>query len=413
MTRVVRAQRPRLAVFVEYYLPGFRAGGPMRSISALAEQLGDEIDFYVVTRDRDEGSDTPYPGCPPGQWIAVGRAKVRYLSPSELTARRLVAVVREVQAHAVYLNSFFAPMSLQLLLARRFGALKGVPVVLAPRGELTPGALQLKAVKKQAFLRFSAWTGLHAGVVFHASTERERDEISNAIQLSAPPRIARNAVALTAAAAGAPRPKMPGAARFVFLSRITRKKNLHVALELLQQVDGSVTLDIYGPVIDPAYWRECVAVIERMPPNVAVTYRGAIAHDDVASALSAHHFFLLPTASENFGHAIVEALAAGCPLVTSDQTPWTALRQRGIGWDLPLDDRHAWRDALQACVDMDGAAYTDASLKASRFAEQIAATDIAAEHRRLFESIVDPARAGRADGDAKSPAVAAAGSMTP
>src|SRR4029077_18366186 len=121
---------------------------------------------------------------------------------------------------------------------------------------------------------------------------------------------------------------------FVFLSRITRKKNLHIALELLQQVDGSVTFDIYGPVIDPAYWRECVAVIERMPPNVAVTYRGAIAHDDVASALSGYHFFLLPTASENFGHAIVEALAAGCPLVTSDQTPWTALRQRGIGWDL-------------------------------------------------------------------------------
>jgi len=409
---MTRAPRPRVAVFVEYYLPGFRAGGPMRSISSLVEQLGDEIDFHVVTRDRDEGSDAPYPDCAPGVWVPVGKARVRYLSPSQLTMRHLVAAVREAQAQAVYLNSFFAPMSLRLLAARRFGALKGVPVILAPRGELTPGALRLKAFKKESFLRLAAWSGLHDDVVFHASTERERDEISNAIRLRTPPRIARNAVALTSARAAAPRTKAPGSARFVFLSRITRKKNLHLALEMLRDVEGSATFDIFGPVIDPAYWRECVAAIERMPPNVAVAYRGAIAHDEVAAALAGRHFFLLPTASENFGHAIVEALAAGCPLVTSDQTPWTALAQRGIGWDLPLDDRSAWRGALQACVDMDDPTYTTASLKAARFAETIASADIAAEHRRLFDSILDAAPAGRAGAVAKSPAVAAAGRMT-
>jgi len=409
---MTRASRPRVAVFVEYYLPGFRAGGPMRSISSLVEQLGDEIDFHVVTRDRDEGSDAPYPDCAPGAWVPVGKARVRYLSPSQLTMRHLVAAVREAQAQAVYLNSFFAPMSLRLLAARRFGALKGVPVILAPRGELTPGALRLKAFKKESFLRLAAWSGLHDDVVFHASTERERDEISNAIRLRTPPRIARNAVALTSARAGAPRTKAPGSARFVFLSRITRKKNLHLALEMLRDVEGSATFDIFGPVIDPAYWRECVAAIERMPPNVAVAYRGAIAHDEVAAALAGCHFFLLPTASENFGHAIVEALAAGCPLVTSDQTPWTALAQRGIGWDLPLDDRSAWRGALQACVDMDDPTYTTASLKAARFAETIASADIAAEHRRLFDSILDAAPAGGAGAGAKSPAVAAAGRMT-
>jgi len=386
--------RPRLAVFVEYYLPGFRAGGPMRSISALVDQLGDEIEFFVVTRDRDEGSSQPYAGCRRGEWMSVGKANILYLSPADLTTRRLVAAVREIQADGVYLNSCFAPMTVRLLAARRLGALKGVPVVLAPRGELTPGALRLKAFKKRCYLQLAGWTGLHSGVVFHASTERERDEIAGAIHLETPPRIALNAVAFSAAAGARARSKTPGAARFVFLSRIARKKNLHVALELLRRTEGSVTFDIFGPVIDPAYWRECLRLIDQMPPNVAVTYRGAIAHDDVAAALGGFHFFLLPTASENFGHAMVEALAAGCPLVTSDQTPWTSLQRSGIGWDLPLADEGAWHDALAACVAMDDASFKVASLRAAQFARQIGAADIAAEHRLLFDSILDPAHAG-------------------
>jgi len=185
------------------------------------------------------------------------------------------------------------------------------------------------------------------------------------------------------------RPKASGAARFVFLSRITRKKNLLVAIELLRSVEGLVELEIYGPVIDAAYWRECLALVGKMPPNVIVMYRGPIAHDRVPAALGANHFFLLPTASENFGHAIVEALLAGCPLVTSDQTPWLGLSQRGVGWDLPLHDAKAWRDALQTCVDMDAASYQQTSLRASALGAQIAATDTAAEHRDLFRSIFE------------------------
>ena len=405
----MKPERPRLVALVEYYLPGFRAGGPMRSISALVEQLGDEIDFYVITRDRDEGSGDPYPDCRHGEWKSLGKAKVRYLAPGELTPGRLAAAVGEVQPHAVYLNSFFAPMSLRLLLARRFGALKGVPIVLAPRGELSPGALRLKTLKKRSFLRLSTWAGLYADVVFHASTDREHGEISGAIRLTEAPRIARNPIAFDRATMGS-RPKASGAARFVFLSRITRKKNLLVAIELLRSVEGLVELEIYGPVIDAAYWRECLALVGKMPPNVIVMYRGPIAHDRVPAALGANHFFLLPTASENFGHAIVEALLAGCPLVISDQTPWLGLSQRGVGWDLPLHDARTWRDALQTCLDMDAASYEQASLRAAALGGQIAAADTAEEHRRLFRSIFDPVIAGKIARESGSPGVVSVGS---
>jgi glycosyltransferase involved in cell wall biosynthesis len=378
--------KPRVAVFVEYYLPGFRAGGPMRSVSALVQQLGHDFDFYVITRDRDEGSSTPYPDLNRGEWKTVGNATVRYLSPDEISTRHLAAAVREIQPQAIYLNSCFAPMSLRVLLARRLGALKNIPIVLAPRGELSAGALRLKAVKKRSFLHLAHRTGLYRDVIFHASTELENADILQAIH-AARARVARNPITVdpTTRAACA---KTAGFARFVFLSRIARKKNLHLALERLRPLKGSVEFDIYGPVIDETYWRECQTAIGTMPANVSVTYRGPVAHELVQATLSAHQFFLMPTANENFGHAIVEALLAGCPLVTSDQTPWRGLADYGVGWDLPLAAVGEWQRVMQSCVDMDAAAYERASCSARSFGHQIASADTDRENRALFQSIL-------------------------
>jgi glycosyltransferase involved in cell wall biosynthesis len=374
----------------------------MRSISALVEQLGDDIDFYILTRDRDEGSLSPYPKSFEGAWMSVGRAKVCYLSPREITARRLGAAVRDVQPDAVYLNGFFGAMSLKLLIARRLGALKRVHIVLAPRGELSPGALRLKSLKKQCFLRLSQVIGLHRGVAFHASTARESQEILMAIRSREMPRIARNPVAAAAPAVHHACAKVTGIARFVFVSRIARKKNLHVAIELLRSVKGSVEFEIYGPVVEEAYWRECQRLIAGMPDTVRVTYHGAIDHEFVASTLSAHHFFLFPTASENFGHAIVEAFLAGRPVITSDQTPWLGLATLGVGFDLPLQNTAAWREALQICVDMDAATYERASTRSRLFGNQIASTDTTTENLRLFRSMFDDTIAVRTTGNSES-----------
>jgi glycosyltransferase involved in cell wall biosynthesis len=47
--------------------------------------------------------------------------------------------------------------------------------------------------------------------------------------------------------------------------------------------------------------------------------------------LQAADAFVLPSSSENFGVAILEALAAGTPAVVSDQTPWKVLNEKGAG----------------------------------------------------------------------------------
>jgi hypothetical protein len=65
--------RPIILTFVRYYLPGFRSGGPVRSVSNLVQVLGDDYDFRIVCYDHDKG--VPYTNIAPRQWSRVGRRR--------------------------------------------------------------------------------------------------------------------------------------------------------------------------------------------------------------------------------------------------------------------------------------------------------------------------------------------------
>src|SRR4051794_28824213 len=114
-------RRPRILVFVEYFVPGFKAGGPLRSVSNLLHALGAEFDFAVFTRDRDQGDRRPFDSVTPDVWRDGTGGRVCYASPKNLSVECLLRVVKTVNPHVVYLNSAFAPMSLRILLLRRLG----------------------------------------------------------------------------------------------------------------------------------------------------------------------------------------------------------------------------------------------------------------------------------------------------
>ena len=74
-----------------------------------------------------------------------------------------------------------------------------------------------------------------------------------------------------------------------------------------------------------------------MPPNITVFYHEDISPDKVIGALAKNHIFILPSKSENFGHAIYEALSAGRPVITSNNTPWNNLEKSFAGINVSLD----------------------------------------------------------------------------
>jgi glycosyltransferase involved in cell wall biosynthesis len=253
------------------------------------------------------------------------------------------------------------------------GLISDIPIVLAPRGEFSAGALKLKAFKKHFYLVLAHATGLYRPVTFwQASSPYEQIDIRRVMGKSVRIHVAPDlSPSVNSNFGGQPEKpiKQPGQVRIAFLSRITPKKNLHQAIQMLAPLAGQVTFDVYGIIRDESYWAECQKAITRMPDYIHVTYQGAIPNTDVITKLSHYHFFLLPTLGENFGHAILEALIAGCPVLISDQTPWRNLESQRVGWDIPLSNMERWLATLQHCIDMDNESYQIMTQAAWRFAQ--------------------------------------------
>jgi glycosyltransferase involved in cell wall biosynthesis len=100
------------------------------------------------------------------------------------------------------------------------------------------------------------------------------------------------------------------------------------------------------------------------------------------------HFFVLPTFNENYGHVIVEALANGCPVILSDQTPWLGLEEKGIGWDISLSEEKQWQQVLQRCVDMNAEEFRQMSEHAAAFGRKVVGNEeTIARNRELFANL--------------------------
>src|SRR5215510_12481203 len=97
----------KILCIADYYLPGFRAGGPIRTLSNMFVILSDRLDFKLITRDRDLGSDTPYDDVNLGEWQDQGTVSVYYASPSEFGFPAFENALASNQYDLLYLNSFF------------------------------------------------------------------------------------------------------------------------------------------------------------------------------------------------------------------------------------------------------------------------------------------------------------------
>lgn len=320
----------RVLATCEVFEPGFRGGGPVRSVANIVDTVSQCVDLSLVTRDRDLDSAQAYPGLS-GKWIERGRSRVFYLDKHSIGQwLRLGRRLHAEKFDLLYVNSLWEPtFSLLAILAVKLHILHAKAVLLAPRGELSPGALDLKGTKKRLFLKL--WAPLLASlrVVWHASTPREAADIA-AVCPWARVEVAMNQVTLP------PEPtevlaEHDGPLQIVFLSRVSPKKNLALVLAALRCVSGQVRFDIYGPLEDKEYWSDCEAHIDRMPGNVVVTYRGEVLPAAVRHTFAQYDTFVFPTLGENFGHVIAESLSASCPVICSNETPWTAVLETGGG----------------------------------------------------------------------------------
>jgi glycosyltransferase involved in cell wall biosynthesis len=349
--------RPIVLTLAPYYLPGFKAGGPIRSVANVVAKLGEEIDFRIITRDRDLGGVAAYSHLNTNQWQPVGLAQVSYMRPSKAAPLRIARAIRDLRPDVLYINSFFDALScIGPLALTRFRATGRTPLIIAPRGQFAVSALQFKSARKWSYFQAFRSLGLTQRIIWQASCESERIDVRRVVGQRATIVIAPDLISIRPVCTNRP-PKQEGKLKLAFLSRVAPVKNLLGAIDVLALVSGDVTFDIWGPIEDPAYADRCRRQIAALPAHIEVHWRGPVQPDQVAEIFSRYDAMLLPTLGENFGHAIVESLAAGCPVLISDRTPWRNLEARAAGWDIPLDQPSAFRQAIETLCRMDEAAH--------------------------------------------------------
>lgn len=340
-----------ILVITPYFLPGYNGGGPIRSIQGLVQELDKDFLFRIITSDRDLGSLSPYSEIEADRWIETYGAIVRYCSPRRLTVSSMSDAIRGVKHDILYLNSFFSPQfSIAPLLARRLGGIPAAPTILAPRGEFSRGALAIKSLKKRSYIAAGKALRLFDDLHWHASTEYELDDIRSAMKVSTSSiSIATNLAPTSGHSASQHISRTQGSPlRVLFLSRISPKKNLDFALNVLAGLEHPINFTIAGPEEDAAYSLHCHNIARGLPKHIIVNWIGSVPPHDVSNVMASNDLFFLPTQGENFCHVVIEALASGTPVLLSDTTPWRKLGELGIGHDLPLNNLEPFRDVLRA-----------------------------------------------------------------
>lgn len=344
------ASKKKILLFADWYEPGYKAGGPIRSCVNFAANMHGDYEVFVFTGDRDLNADGPYEGIRTDEWVTgASGAKIYYCSPAALTWRNISAEIRAIRPDFIYLNSMFSVrFTIIPLLITRLRR-NGGKMMLSPRGMLRSSAVAFKRSRKRVFLRLFRLFGFQRRIEFIAADETEVKDIAREFGSAARISLIPNFPASQPAREGIA-VKAPGELSLIYIGRIHPIKNTDYLLDLLRDVRARVRLTIVGSAEDKAFWERCEKKMADLPANIVVTYAGEMPNHLLAPIIRQHHIFVLPTRGENFGHAIFEALSLGKPVLISDQTPWRQLTAAKAGWDLPLDRPEAFCAVIETAA---------------------------------------------------------------
>ena len=321
--RTVRAGR-RLRVL--HVIPSVASsnGGPSKAIGQMERALADlGIDVVTVTTDDDgAGRRLDVPLQTPTPCNGATRLYFRKQADTYKVSLPLLAWLRGnvksfdiVHVHALF---SFAPVA-----AAWTARAAGVPYIIRPLGVLNHyGMANRRSRLKLLSMRLLETPLLRdaAAVQFTAQAELAEAALlggrmnAHVVPLGIDP--------IPKATDGAFLTAFPGVGkrRLLFLSRIDQKKNIEAllgALALSRPSIAGLSLIVCGQG-SPAYLAQLKALAVRLGVDDCVVWTGHVEGALKASAFAAAEVFVLPSFSENFGIAAVEALGAGLPCILGE-----------------------------------------------------------------------------------------------
>lgn len=313
-------------------------GGPAKSIPSLMSALEvHEFEQYLVSCSvhADEKNElVEQHGIKHITARQLGPSSIRYAPNLKKKLQDLIEVPENTLMHIHNLWNYVPYVAWQI------HNKTGCEYILSPRGSLFPWCMEIGKHRKNIALWFFQKQMLLSAKIIHVTSEQEYDVLRR-LGVNGDIEIIPNGIALTDFEQLPTRNNalrtlsLPVSTNYIlFMSRIDQKKGLDILLRAFAENASKFTgwnLIIAGPKQDCVYWKECEAIIKKNKMENRIHYLGMVKGKTRLASFAAANIFALPSHSENFGVAILEALAAGLPVISTHNTPWIEVNDKNAG----------------------------------------------------------------------------------
>lgn len=310
---------------VPTYYPAHRKGGPIQSIHALNKKLvrgGVNVTVYATDNFLDSNF------IPRGESVNVDGVSVYYFPltfrPWEYSFKLHKALIKTVQNFdVVHITSMFRSAS---ALGSYYSRKNKIPYIISPRGSLMKRPLESKGFFKKIYITLIEKIALNNAEAIHFTTDQEREEYEKLGFTYNHSIVIPNGIDLEGfkeAQKGHFRKKfniLGDKKILLFLGRLNWIKGLDTLIPAFAEVikkEPKAVLVLAGGD-DGGYGKNVKFLISKFQLEDKVVFTGLLTGLDKIAAFQESDLFVLPSYSENFGMAVVEAMYFGLPVVITE-----------------------------------------------------------------------------------------------
>jgi glycosyltransferase involved in cell wall biosynthesis len=360
-----------LLIFTDWYVPGYKAGGPIQSVFNLADLMSKHYKVKIVTRNVDYQSVDAYLDIIPNVWTQLSENhEVMYCSSDKINSKLIKQLVKQNTGNRILINGLFSFYFsfLPLLFAVVYGAKQ---LFVSVRGMLHQSALSVKPFKKQIFLAFARGFGLYKSCILLASNQEESEEIKKVLGNQVKIKIINN-IPLIVKELSIENKRFKShnnQLRILFLGRISEEKNPNLLLDALKDEILPIKLTFCGAYVNQSYFELFHNKLKNLPINLESHYINELPHHQIQDLFSETDVMVLPSLGENFGHAIFESFAFATPVIIGNNTPWKNIKEQEIGIEINPNSVDELKEAIHFFNDMQIEIYKKWQLSSYNFAK--------------------------------------------